>query len=109
MAWNESSLKSQDAFQQYRGHPAVVGQPIVWWGAGWRPKKKGRRHKPCSRRPRQGTQQNRTWPTPPSGGVATSSASAEYKSRRPAQVGGFVWKQILTLTRLQVVKGQKFC
>jgi hypothetical protein len=63
-------------------------------------KEKGTPTQACSRHPRQGVQQNRTWPTPPFGGVATSSASAEYKDRRPVQVGGFVWKQLLTLTRL---------
>ena|GEM_PF-2178236 len=61
-------------------------------------RKRGRRTKPAPDGPRQGAQQNRTWPTPPSGGVAASSASAEYKNPK-VQVGGFVWKQFLTHTR----------
>ncbi len=83
----------------YESPLSAMGQPaLLVASVSAVQRKRGRRTKPAPDGPRQGAQQNRTWPTPPSGGVAASSASAEYKNPK-VQVGGFVWKQFLTHTR----------
>jgi hypothetical protein len=65
-------------------------------------KEKGTPTQARSRRPRQGAQQNRTWPTPPYGGVATSSASSNTRAGVRPRLAVRL-EAVLTLTRLRIV------
>lgn len=94
-------LVRYNAFQPYRGSTAVVGRQVSG-GEQVGSKEKGTPTQARSRHPRQGAR--RTEPgRRPLTGAWQLVLPRRYKSRRPAQVGGFVWKQFLTLTRLRIV------